>query len=72
MPGDVILIPPHGCVMHCDAVLLNGTVIANESMLTGESVPVTKVCFCLPTKLSFLFCMFHNSQGVCPMFAKTG
>lgn len=48
VPGDVILIPPNGCNMQCDAVLINGTVIVNESMLTGESVPVTKVsttCF---------------------------
>lgn len=44
VPGDVILIPSHGCKMHCDAVLMNGTAIVNESMLTGESVPVTKVC----------------------------
>lgn len=42
VPGDVIVIPAHGCVMHCDAVLLVGNCIVNESMLTGESVPVTK------------------------------
>ncbi|XP_073986306.1 polyamine-transporting ATPase 13A3-like isoform X2 [Rhodnius prolixus] len=42
VPGDVIVIPPRGCIMHCDAVLLNGKCIVNESMLTGESVPVTK------------------------------
>ncbi|CAJ0952620.1 unnamed protein product, partial [Mesorhabditis belari] len=43
VPGDVIVIPEHGFVMQCDAILLTGTVIVNESMLTGESVPVTKV-----------------------------
>ncbi|KJH52818.1 IC domain protein, HAD ATPase, P-type family [Dictyocaulus viviparus] len=42
VPGDILLIPPHGCLLQCDAVLMNGTVIVNESMLTGESVPVTK------------------------------
>ena len=42
VPGDIILIPPNGCMMTCDAVLLSGTCIVNESMLTGESVPVTK------------------------------
>ncbi|XP_038078895.1 probable cation-transporting ATPase 13A3 [Patiria miniata] len=42
VPGDVIVVPPQGCVMTCDAVLLTGNCIVNESMLTGESVPVTK------------------------------
>ncbi|XP_030259643.1 probable cation-transporting ATPase 13A3 isoform X7 [Sparus aurata] len=42
VPGDVILIPANGMIMPCDAVLTHGTCIVNESMLTGESVPVTK------------------------------
>ncbi|XP_033641842.1 probable cation-transporting ATPase 13A3 isoform X2 [Asterias rubens] len=42
VPGDVVLIPQNGCVMSCDAVLISGNCIVNESMLTGESVPVTK------------------------------
>jgi magnesium-transporting ATPase (P-type) len=41
VPGDVIAIK-NMSMMQCDAVLLNGNVIVNESMLTGESVPVTK------------------------------
>uniref|UniRef100_A0A7N8Y9K0 Polyamine-transporting ATPase 13A3 n=1 Tax=Mastacembelus armatus TaxID=205130 RepID=A0A7N8Y9K0_9TELE len=42
VPGDVIIIPANGMIMPCDAVLISGTCIVNESMLTGESVPVTK------------------------------
>ncbi|XP_078697010.1 polyamine-transporting ATPase 13A3-like isoform X3 [Branchiostoma floridae x Branchiostoma belcheri] len=42
VPGDVISIPPYGTMMSCDAVLITGNCIVNESMLTGESVPVTK------------------------------
>ena len=42
VPGDVILVPGHGCQLLCDAVLLAGQAIMDESMLTGESVPVTK------------------------------
>ncbi|KAG7488168.1 hypothetical protein MATL_G00031590 [Megalops atlanticus] len=42
VPGDVMVIPTNGTIMPCDAVLISGTCIVNESMLTGESVPVTK------------------------------
>lgn len=34
VPGDVICIK-NMSIMQCDAVLLNGNVIVNESMLTG-------------------------------------
>ncbi|XP_061696081.1 polyamine-transporting ATPase 13A3-like [Syngnathoides biaculeatus] len=42
VPGDVITIPTNGMIMPCDAALICGTCIVNESILTGESVPVTK------------------------------
>ncbi|XP_060580434.1 polyamine-transporting ATPase 13A3-like [Ruditapes philippinarum] len=42
VPGDIIEIPRGGCIMQCDAILITGNCIVNESMLTGESVPVTK------------------------------
>jgi len=41
VPGDVIVVP-NNSNMPCDAILLSGTCILNESMLTGESVPVIK------------------------------
>ena len=37
VPGDVIEIPRRGCIMQCDAVLISGNCIVNESMLTGGS-----------------------------------
>ena len=42
VPGDIIAIK-NMSIMQCDAILLNGNTIVNESMLTGESVPVTKI-----------------------------
>jgi magnesium-transporting ATPase (P-type) len=41
IPGDVIEIPSY-FQAPCDLCILSGTCIVNESMLTGESVPVLK------------------------------
>ncbi len=35
VPGDIIVIPRSGFTVPCDAVLLSGQCIVNESMLTG-------------------------------------
>ncbi|KAH8272489.1 hypothetical protein KR044_009474, partial [Drosophila immigrans] len=53
VPGDIIEIPTSGCTLQCDAVLLSGNCILDESMLTGESVPVTKTP--LPMKRDVIF-----------------
>lgn len=41
VPGDVVVVP-EGMNLPCDMVLLSGTAIINEAMLTGESIPVMK------------------------------
>uniref|UniRef100_A0ABD2WVW2 Cation-transporting ATPase n=1 Tax=Trichogramma kaykai TaxID=54128 RepID=A0ABD2WVW2_9HYME len=41
-PGDIIQLPRHQGLIVCDAVLLNGSCIVNEAMLSGESTPVLK------------------------------
>ena len=38
VPGDVLVIPCQGATIHCDAVLISGNCIVNESMLTGNTV----------------------------------
>ncbi|KAI2795922.1 hypothetical protein BLOT_016274 [Blomia tropicalis] len=44
VPGDVLVLPKHSQMnFECDAVLLTGSCIVDESMLTGESVPVPKI-----------------------------
>lgn len=42
VPGDVFEVEPSLSIVPCDALLINGECVVNESMLTGESVPVTK------------------------------
>ena len=41
-PGDVIEVPSEGIKLPCDCILISGTVVVNESVLTGESTPIVK------------------------------
>ncbi|EEQ36531.1 hypothetical protein CLUG_00654 [Clavispora lusitaniae ATCC 42720] len=43
VPGDVFEVDPSMSLVPCDALLINGECVVNESMLTGESVPVSKI-----------------------------
>lgn len=46
VPGDVmLLVPGQTFTMECDAVIYSGACTVDESMLTGESVPVSKISF---------------------------
>ncbi|VEN47095.1 unnamed protein product [Callosobruchus maculatus] len=40
VPGDVIVIPSTGCQVQCDAVLVSGSCVVNESMLTAKVLAV--------------------------------
>ena len=42
VPYDIIAIP-EGKILPCDILLLRGSVVVNEAMLTGETVPMFKV-----------------------------
>ncbi|XP_064008986.1 probable cation-transporting ATPase 13A5 [Pogoniulus pusillus] len=42
VPGDMLLLDGKKLSLPCDAVLIDGSCIVNEAMLTGESIPVTK------------------------------
>ncbi|KAF3426213.1 hypothetical protein E2986_01905 [Frieseomelitta varia] len=88
VPGDILIIPSHGCLMPCDAVLLTGNCILNESMLTGESVPVTKTPIPSSSEIIYdtkeharhtLFCgtkviqtRYYGSEKVLAVVVRTG
>ncbi|CAK1546719.1 unnamed protein product [Leptosia nina] len=87
VPGDVVILPGHGCMLHCDLALLTGSAIVNESMLTGESVPVTKTALQRIDKefnlkehnSSILFCgtkveqtRYYNNEPVRALVLRTG
>jgi magnesium-transporting ATPase (P-type) len=42
VPGDIVLVPEN-TVLPSDLILLKGNALMNESMLTGESIPVQKI-----------------------------
>lgn len=41
VPGDIVMITPD-LTMSCDLLLLEGSCVVNEAMLTGESIPLRK------------------------------
>ena len=56
VPGDIVVVP-EGSNLICDLVLLTGTAIVNEAMLTGESIPVMK------TSLPMLSSEVYTERG---------
>ena len=42
VPGDLYEIPEDGKSLPCDTILINGSVIVNESLITGDTSPVVK------------------------------
>jgi len=65
VPGDIIEIPLNKEVlMTCDAILLNGNCIVNESMLTGESVPVIKTPLPAPERSEDIFSSEDHKRSI--------
>ena len=42
VPGDLFEVPDEGITLPCDSILIKGSAVVNESMLTGESIPIIK------------------------------
>jgi len=67
VPGDVVVLPTHSesFTMECDAVLMSGSCTMDESMLTGESVPISKVSLTEDTNSLFSPVNNKNSTLFC-------
>lgn len=52
VPGDCISLPLDGMLVPCDAALLTGECMVNESMLTGESSGTQRDTSCLSSPFS--------------------
>lgn len=55
VPGDILVLPTQGGIMYCDAVLLNGSCIINESALTGMYAHIVNNKICLFIKIWGMF-----------------
>ena len=55
VPGDLIEVRDNWTVP-CDCILINGSSIINESMLTGESIPIVK------TPLSYTDAVYNSLE----------
>uniref|UniRef100_A0A2K6LA92 Cation-transporting ATPase n=1 Tax=Rhinopithecus bieti TaxID=61621 RepID=A0A2K6LA92_RHIBE len=42
VPGDLLILTGNKVLMPCDAILIEGSCVVDEGLLTGESIPVTK------------------------------
>ncbi|CAK7298598.1 Probable cation-transporting ATPase 13A5 [Vulpes lagopus] len=59
VPGDTIILPGKFS-LPCDAILIDGSCVVNEGMLTGESIPVTKTP--LPHSENTMAWKSHSSE----------
>ncbi|NXL51464.1 AT134 ATPase, partial [Podilymbus podiceps] len=60
VPGDTLVLKEGNTLLPCDAILISGQCVVNESMLTGESIPVTKTH--LPKKKNFKPWRMHCAE----------
>jgi P-type E1-E2 ATPase len=62
LPGDLVSITRSkgDAVCPCDILLLSGSVVANEALLTGESTPQLKVALLFSTSFSCIGVMIKS------------